>query len=266
MDRLERLLSIYGSTRRKRVPREADEALTSAYVKLIFAYGFAWAGDAPRATGLREEARKQIAQNARRWFEHLAKLTGDTLRKGDPHPIHSYLVQAYGARIDQAVDRRPLTTPLPPRITAQLQSLSNFDRYKVDRLREVSKILEPDDSLDPIADYQHRSANRTPPKREHSLSPGVESVLAELGTPSQTDADRLLGGTNPNKLVERLIIQRAIASAWGRMQEEEAAKNLEWVAAQHLGRITDSYSTNTHFCRSVIQFMEPLVLATVGID
>ena len=84
-----------------------------------------------------------------------------------------------------------------------------------------------------------------------------------MGTPSLAEADALLADKTLSR-EEILKLSRAIASAWGRQPEEEATKNLEWLAARVLPNVSDAYGTNTHFCRSVVQFMETLVLATIG--
>jgi hypothetical protein len=131
--KLEELLEHYAKTARKRKPTEAKEELTGAYVRLVLAYGFARLGRSDRARALRDEARRAL---------DLAD------------PIHGFLTEAFSARIDHALEGRPVETPLPTEIAGRLNALAKFDRYKVDRLREVSTILEPQENLDPIRAYQ----------------------------------------------------------------------------------------------------------------
>lgn len=63
-----------------------------------------------------------------------------------------------------------------------------------------------------------------------------------------------------NQSVEPCLqVHSALASAWSQAPEQHAVAGLERLAKQ-LKNVTDSYGTNSHFCRSVIQFMEALVL------
>jgi hypothetical protein len=146
-DRLEELLETYATTKRKKNVLEGPEELTGAYVRLVFAYGFARLGRSDRARQLREEARAPLDLS---------------------DPIHGFLVDAYEARIDQALEGKPLETPLPSELGARLGALAQpdvsgqdpssqeaarskalMDCYKIDNLREVSTILEPNEKLDP---------------------------------------------------------------------------------------------------------------------
>jgi hypothetical protein len=136
---LERLLSLYYRTKRKRSAVEAPESLTNAYVELIFAYGFARLGRSARANQLRERAR--------------AALPADD-------PIHAFLSRAYSARVKQALDGQLIEAPLPPAIAQRLNTFRRFLRYKVDRLRQSSLILEPHERLDPVLGFQQ--AKRDP--------------------------------------------------------------------------------------------------------
>ena len=107
--------------------------MTAAFVRLEFAFGFAGLGMLDRARALREEAVSSLD-------------TGDH--------IAAFLARAYSARIDQAIAGDPRETPLPPTIQATLNALPKLDRYKIDRLRAASTVLEPQERLDPMQAFQ----------------------------------------------------------------------------------------------------------------
>ena len=131
---LEHLLEHYDRTRRTRSPVEAKPALTRAYVLATAAVAFARLGASERAHALRDQAAAAVDSK---------------------DPVHGFLMQAYAARVDQALQGQPATAPLPPEITARLNELDRFARYKVDRLRQASALLEPQEGrqLDPAAAF-----------------------------------------------------------------------------------------------------------------
>lgn len=182
-EQLEALLGQFHKAKRKRSAVEAPPELTQAYVELLFAYGFARLGQSDRARSLRQQA---IA----------------ALPAGDK--IHGFLRQAYGARIEHALEGMPAETPLPSDISGQLNELERFVRYKVDRLRQASFILEPHEHLDPILAFQQ--AKRDPRGEEFApmrgmtdpkeISRAVDEVMrkaVDSGT-SIEDRDRLFDG------------------------------------------------------------------------
>jgi hypothetical protein len=131
-EELERLLGRFASTRRQRSSVEAPLPHTLAYVSLVFAFGQARLGDAPRARALLAEARAALpAEDA----------------------VHQALAEAYAARIAQAVEGLPPTAPLPPDVAARLAGLDGLARYKADRLRQASAVLEPLARLDPVGAF-----------------------------------------------------------------------------------------------------------------
>jgi hypothetical protein len=130
---LEALFARYKKAKRDRTPVEAPEKLTGGYVRLLFAYGFARLGRADRARQLSDEAANSIE-------------IGDDA-------IHRYLVDAYQGRIAQALEGLPREAPLAAEISAQLNDLERFARYKVDRLRQASEVLEPHERLDPTRGF-----------------------------------------------------------------------------------------------------------------
>jgi cellulose synthase operon protein C len=66
-------------------------------------------------------------------------------------------------------------------------------------------------------------------------------------------------------IVDRLRVTRAMADALGHTPIEEATAGLARLRTQ-LPRVTDGQSTNSHFCLSVVSFMESLVLGYVSED
>ncbi|MBZ4415819.1 hypothetical protein [Myxococcus sp. RHSTA-1-4] len=125
---LEALLERFERTARRRSSVEAPPALTQAYVHFVFACGLARLGQADRARALVATAAGALDAQ---------------------EPIHGFLSRAYGARVAQALEGLPPETPLPADIAAELNALSTFQRYKVDRLRQASALLEPSERLDP---------------------------------------------------------------------------------------------------------------------
>jgi hypothetical protein len=131
---LEHMLEHYDRTRRTRSPVEAQPVLTRAYVLATAAVAFARLGATERAHALRDQAAAAVDRT---------------------DPVHGFLMQAYAARVAQALQGLPATAPLPPEITARLNGLDRFARYKVDRLRQASALLEPQEGrrLDPAAAF-----------------------------------------------------------------------------------------------------------------
>jgi hypothetical protein len=170
-------------TKRKRMPLEAPAHLTNAYVHLLLAYGFARVGSADRAKGLVAEAKRALAPS-------------------ETDPVHAYLLAAYSARVDQAIAGIASETPLSPELGAQLANLERFDRYKVDRLREHSRILEPLDAPDAIGFWNNSEKDARGPEfaalrdltdpvqRASALDQLVERAAAA----SEADRERLIDG------------------------------------------------------------------------
>jgi len=131
---LEELLVRYHKTKRARTTVEAPEAKTGAYVHLLFAYGLARLGQVERARAL-------------------AAPTAAALDLTDP--VHGFLHRAYSARLEQALAGTPPGAALPPAIAGELNTLDKktLQRFKVDRLRESSSVLEPQEHLDPFRDF-----------------------------------------------------------------------------------------------------------------
>jgi hypothetical protein len=116
------------------------------YVDLMFAFGLAKLGEVTAA-------------------RDLLKVAGDKLLepvggKGGPDPVHEFLYKAFAYRIENALQGKPHTGPLPPEMAARLETLDEgrnnqaSKRYIVDRLRQQSWIVEPQDKTDPYAQWK----------------------------------------------------------------------------------------------------------------
>jgi hypothetical protein len=113
---------LLGSTRQK----------TEAYVDLLFAFGLAELGEVEACNRLRERAKAQLAEE---------------------DEVHSFLLQAFEYRIRRALEGQPHDGPLP---TEQMEYLAELVRkgkmqkvYVIDRMRSLSRILEPDQKVYP---------------------------------------------------------------------------------------------------------------------
>ncbi len=98
-----------------------------AYIDLIFGFGLARLGEADTA--------RQMSQRAH------AALSGND--------VSLVLLQAYEYRIHQALEGKPHAGPLPADHVEYLTHLDRMPRYVVDRLRQHSRILEPNEKIDP---------------------------------------------------------------------------------------------------------------------
>jgi hypothetical protein len=118
----------------KALEQKASEP-TRAYAHLTFAFGLARLGEASQARQLQARAADVLGQ------------TNDE--------VHSFLLQAYTYRIQQVLEGKPHLGPLPADHLEYLTSeiKDNFQKYKVDRLRCHSRILEPQEKVDPYRRY-----------------------------------------------------------------------------------------------------------------
>ena len=179
---LEDLAQRIGKTRRKRSATEAPAQLTGAYVGFQLAYGFARIGKQDRARELVAGARAVLAEVA-------------------SDPVHAYLVAAFAARVEQAIAGLAPETPLPEALGAALAALDRLARYKVDRLRDASRILEPLARPDPFGGFLDlQRASRDP---ELAAVRGIAEPrararaltgLVEVAADSKPDRERLIEG------------------------------------------------------------------------
>ncbi len=182
---LESILKAFDDTSRKRSPVEAPVALTRAYVGFEFAWGFARLGQADRSRALRD-------------------ISLAALPKGEP--VHGFLTRAYSARIDQALEGLSPEAPLAAELTAALNPLETFHRYKVDRLRQASTVLEPQERLDPISSYWRTSSD--PRGEELAALRGLRDtaeLVKALEARAVVAADPQLGAEERARLLDALL-------------------------------------------------------------
>ena len=182
---LEDLVQRIARTRRKRSPLEAPAAHTAAYAGFQLALGFARIGRHVRA--------RELAADAHR---ALAELAAD--------PVHAYLQAAFAARIAQALaglaPEVPLPDPVGLPLRAQLAALDRVARYKVDRLREVSRILEPIEQPDAVGAFIERHDVRTAELAalraiaDPRLRAAAATQLVDTAAASEPDRERLIDG------------------------------------------------------------------------
>ncbi|MBA3397446.1 MAG: hypothetical protein H0T89_32770, partial [Deltaproteobacteria bacterium] len=180
---LDRLREKIATTRRKRSPVEAPATHTGAYVDLQLAHGYARIGQHERARALEAQART-------------------ALQAGLTDPVHAYLVAAFEARVEQAIAGQAPETPLPDVLGAQLAALDRVARYKVDRLREASRILEPLERPDAIGAFSKKQHDARGPEfaalralTDVAMRAKEVARLVETAARSdETDKARLLDG------------------------------------------------------------------------
>ncbi len=150
---------------------------TLHYVDLTFAFAFAKLGEASLATELIHSADTGL----------MPRSASGAKKKADP--IHQWLFDAYRHRIESVMNGTPLSSTFPAKMMERLQSMDRLDRYKVDRLRQHSSILEPVEKLDPYREWRRRT--------EHDL----QKVLADLFV----ENDRAALTKKINTLLERKL-------------------------------------------------------------
>jgi hypothetical protein len=101
---------------------------TLAYADLILAFGFARLGERDLALELQRRAEKKL---------------------GSGDEVHECLEYAFSYRIEQALAGSPPTGPLPAEMHKNLTKLDRIPRYMVDRFRQLSRILEPHEKINP---------------------------------------------------------------------------------------------------------------------
>jgi hypothetical protein len=109
---------------------------TEGYADLILAFGLARVGEATESRRCQERARELL---------------------GKCDPVHTWLLEAFGHRIEQARDGRPPGGPLPAPLLEGLEGMERLPRYSIEKLREYSRILEPEGKLEPHRRFLHHT-------------------------------------------------------------------------------------------------------------
>lgn len=150
-------------------------------------------------------------------------------------PIHGFLARAFEARNNDALRDAPPDTPLSAALTAERHALERFPRYKADRMLQASTLLEPTEELDPAADFERREGRPLP------LPPNF--IRRPFLAPHQS----LRSAMDSLPAIPHLESTQLVAKMSARLPE-----------------VTDSYNTNSHFCLTVVEFMELLVQGLTG--
>ncbi|HEY8431929.1 MAG TPA: hypothetical protein VIL20_26310, partial [Sandaracinaceae bacterium] len=156
---LERLEARYASTERARSPIEAPEALTGAYVRLTFAWAHARLG--------RREAARERTESALATLSNL-------------DAVHTALRAMYRIRIEQALEGNFAGAPLDAARLSGQRYLGRMSAYKIDRLRQCSRVLEPSGQTDAFARFAHAESLLRPFARRDASQP-PEVIDATLG-------------------------------------------------------------------------------------
>ncbi len=195
---------------------ELYPAPTDSYVDLYFAFGLACVGDRESSREFLERARETLA--------------------GTKSEAHALLLSGYEYRVTEALEGKPHGGPLPDRLAERLRAMAMppelrdrparmalpadfLDRletakalYAVDRLRQRSRILEPDQHVNP---YRHWGC-WTVSKREIAQLPDITNpeelatrIRGLLHRPARDERDEfgllevLTGGLNQAARVGR---------------------------------------------------------------
>jgi FtsH ternary system domain X7 len=110
---------------------------TRIYADLIFAYGLAQLGEAAESQRIVTWARQQL---------------------GSRDPLHRWALAAYEFRIAEAV-QAARRSQLSPELLSALEGMERVERYKADRLRQHSRIIEPYERIDPYRRWHRHYAD-----------------------------------------------------------------------------------------------------------
>jgi hypothetical protein len=119
-------------------PSMVHKPLMDPYVDLIFSFGMARLGEL--------DASKELLNGAR-----------EVLANKDV--AHTFLLRAFEYRITEAMEGRTHTGPLPEKLMDDREGMDAMLRYVVDRVRYHSRILEPDQRLDPYRAWMARAGD-----------------------------------------------------------------------------------------------------------
>ena len=173
---------------------------TLSYIDLVFAFGFARLGETSTAADLMRDAQRDLPYRS--------------------DPVHSWLLTAFSHRIQQVTSGDSADSPFPRRMLKKLEKFSKLDRYKVDRLREHSSILEPNERLDPYREWRRTT--------EGDLSHDLATLFDIISREELGDRLRTLFKTKMSAPDKSLLVSRALELST-RLGEKFALKMLEHV-------------------------------------
>lgn len=106
---------------------------TALYVDLIFAYALARLGEAADTERLLTKVRREFRGAGKRHFDQ----------------VHRWLLAAFEERTQAALAGESVSGPLSAELFGKLDGMDRVTRYKIDRMRANSRILEPHERIDP---------------------------------------------------------------------------------------------------------------------
>ena len=138
-----RLLQDHLARLRPLMQKWADEGYlhipgTRVYVDLLFAYGLTRLGEAGEARTIAEQASTHLPAT---------------------DEVHGWLIDAFLHRIRRAALGTADRERLPDELLERLGEIDRLSRYKIDRLREHSRILEPTEKIDPYRAWHGHAAD-----------------------------------------------------------------------------------------------------------
>ncbi len=169
----------------------SNVAATQGYCDLVFAYGLARLGE-------NDDARELLARAKERLYDREALKQ----REAKDYDVHDFLFNAYLHRIKQALDGKTRGGPLPEDLQEHLEHMDRMPRYLVDRLRQHSRILEPDQKIDPfrywgarISDLENALSQLPDVSDRNELAERIRKLLAEVpkGAKANEVRARVLG-------------------------------------------------------------------------
>ncbi len=108
---------------------------TGSYVRFMFAYCLVRIGEVASGRELRDQA-------------------AEAMKSRDP--IHAWMSKAFSYRVEQAAQGGNNREPLPEKLLRKLETMDRLDRYKIDRMRQHSRVLEPHVRIDPYRRWHRR--------------------------------------------------------------------------------------------------------------
>lgn len=140
--------------------RGTASELTDTYIDLLFSFALARMGEATASQELVESAEKTLAGKTK-------------------DAIHSWYLKSLTHRIGQAGEGLSAVDPLPEDLMSELDAMPRLDRYKVDKLRQYSRVLEPHETVDPYERWHQRFADELGRELAELASIRDRDVLAE---------------------------------------------------------------------------------------
>jgi hypothetical protein len=252
-ERAELLLELFRlteTTPRRRDPSEAPLELTQAYVRLLYAVGFARLSRPDLALALRNDG---IA----------------TLREKDR--LHSVLRGLLRARLDQALRAGAVAVRWDDDARVMLRDLDEEQRGKLDRLRSASWIIDPQGEDEPLArairlrrtEGDEPEARRLAEEALRGATPEGFNVLrravckAVLGQTAEALGLAALAAEPRSRLTD----VRLAALTLGLLPPREAGPGLRDLIRERWPAATDMSATNSHVNVAAFTIIDAAVVA-----